>query len=369
MITVLLCLFTMIIASSAQGSEKPLAPVSWSNCLNQLPEFYGSDDAVRIADNVLLYQRDTGGWQRDIDMTYVLSEADKTKFLKTKSEKDSTIDDGATITQMRYLAKVYNATDLERFSQAFLKATDYLLDAQYPNGGWPQFYPSQGHANYSKYITFNDGAMIGVMSILRDIAEKKTEYAFVDENHRDRSEKAVQKGIECILKCQIIVNGKLTAWCQQYDQETLEPRPARIYEKVSNCSYESVGIVKFLMDIDNPEPDIIRAVQSAVAWLDRSKLTGIRVIEKPNKSLEGGFDKVVIKDAAAPLIWARFYQFETNRPIFCGRDGRIKYTLAEIEHERRTDYAWYGYWPAKLLTRDYPQWQKKWAPQENVIRN
>jgi PelA/Pel-15E family pectate lyase len=302
-------------------------------------------------------------------MTRVLSEADKTRFLNDKSRKNSTIDNGATVTQMQYLAKVYNATGLERFKQVFLNAVDYLLNAQYPNGGWPQCCPPQGHADYSKHITFNDGAMIRVMSVLRDIAKEKSSYAFVDESRRDQVEKAVQKGIECILKCQIIINGRRTAWCQQHDQETFEPRPARTYEKVSNCSYESAGIVKFLMDIDNPEPNIIRAVQNAVAWLDRSKLSGIRVVQKPNKSLERGFDRVVVKDAAAPLIWARFYQLETNRAIFCSRDGRIKYSLAEIEHERRIGYAWYGYWPTEILVRYYPAWQKKWAPQENVLRN
>lgn len=362
-------LFVTIIASGPQVSEKPLAAISWSRCLDQPPEFYGSDEAIRIADNVLLYQRDTGGWPRDIDMARVLSGEEKVKLRKAKSKKDSTIDDGATITQMRFLAKVYNATGLERFSRAFLKATDYLLDAQYPNGGWPQFYPTQGHADYSKYITFNDGAMIGVMCILRDIAKKKRMYPFVDENRRNRAGEAVQKGVACILKCQIIVNGRRTAWCQQYDQKTLEPRPARAYEKISNCCSESVGIVRFLMDINNPEPNIIQAIQSAVSWFDRSKITGIRIIKKPDNSLERGFDTVVVEDTAAPPIWARFYQLETNRPIFCGRDGKIKYRLSEIDYERRTGYAWYGHWPAKLLAEDYPAWQKKWATQENMLRD
>ncbi len=72
--------------------------------------------------------------------------------------------------------------------------------------------------------------------------------------------------------------------------------------------------------------------------------------------------------AAAMAVGARFCQIGTNRPLFCGRDGRIKYRLTEIEHERRTGYARYGYWPAVLLARDYPAWQKKWAPKENVLK-
>jgi PelA/Pel-15E family pectate lyase len=367
--TGLLCLFAAAIAVGAQdakGEKKPLKPISWSRCLGQKPGFYAGDEAVRIADNVLLYQRNTGGWQKGVNMARVLSGKDKAQLRKDKNKKDSILDNGATHTQMRYLARVYDATKLERFKKAFLEAVDYLLRAQYPNGGWPQRYPNP--SGYSRYITFNDVAMIGAMTVLRDIAEKKPPYTLVDEQRRKKAEKAVQKGIECILKCQIIVGGKRTAWCQQHDEKTFEPRPARIYEKISICGGESVGVVRFLMSIDNPTEEIVEAIQSAVAWFDRVKLTGIRQINKPDESGRG-YDKVIIRDATAPPIWARFYQIGTNRPIFCGRDGIIKSSLAEIEHERRTGYSWYGYGPATLLAKDYPAWQKKWAPRENVLRN
>lgn len=298
-------------------------------------------------------------------MARILSEQDKAQVRKDKNKEDSTLDNGATHTQIRYLAKVYYATGLERFRQAFLKGTDYLLKAQYANGGWPQTYPRL--RGYHKFITFNDGAMIGAMSVLRDIAEKKPEYAFVDTARRQKAEKSVQKSIECILKCQIIVNGRRTAWCQQYDDKTLEPRPARIYEKISICGAESVGIIRFLMDINKPAPEIIETIQSAIAWFDRVKLTGIRQTNKPDESLERGFDKVVSKDASAPPIWARLYEIGTNRPIFGDRDGKKHYRLADISDERRTGYAWYGYWPADLLAKDYPAWQKKWTLEKNVL--
>lgn len=364
-LTGLLCLVAVAIASGAQGRKESAALVSWGRCLSQRAEFYATDEAVRIADNVLLYQRDTGGWQKNIEMANILGEQDKAKLRKAKSRDDSTLDNGATHTQIRYLAKVYYATRLERFRQALLRGIDYLFEAQYANGGWPQTYP--GLRGYSKFITFNDGAMIGAMSVLRDIAEKKPEYAFVDEVRRQKANNAVQKGIECILKCQIVVNGKKTAWCAQHDEKTFIARKARSYELPSISGSESVGVVRFLMSIDNPAPEIIEVVQSAVAWFDHVKLAGIRQINKPDESLERGFDKVVIKDVTAPPVWARFYQIGTNRPIFCGRDGKIKYHMAEIEHERRTGYSWYGYGPAGLLAKDYPAWQKKWTPEKNVL--
>lgn len=353
---VLFCLAGVINISDAQGQNNGAGTISWRRCLSQSPEFYATDEAVRIADNVLLYRRDTGGWPKNVEMARVLNEQDKALLRKAKGRKDSTFDNGATHTQIRYLAKVYNATGLERVMRAIISAIDYMLDAQYDNGGWPQSYPSRG---YSRYITFNDGAMVGVMSLLREIAGKNPEYAFVDESRRQKARDAVQKGIECILKCQIVVDGKKTAWCAQHDEKTLVPRKARSYELASISGSESVGIVRFLMSIDEPEPEVIEAVRSAVGWFREAGLEGIRQVRKKDQSKPGGWDRVVVNDASAPVIWARFYEIGTNKPIFCSRDGVPKATLAEISHERRTGYSWLGYYATSLLAKDYPAWQKK----------
>ena len=360
-----LCLFALAIVSGTQGRENSATSISWRRCLSQRPEFYATEEAIRIADNLLLHQRNSGGWQKNIDMASVLNEQDKAELRKAKVKNDSTLDNSATRTQMRYLAIVYQATGIERFKDAFLKGLDYVLEAQYDNGGWPQRYPNP--TGYSRHITFNDGTMIGVLDLLGDIAGKKPPYAFVDENRRRRAEAAVPKGIECILKCQIVVNGRKTAWCAQHDEKTFVPRKARSYELASISGAESVGIVRFLMSIEKPGPEIIEAVQGAAAWFDQAGLKGIRQIQKQDKSQSSGFDKVIVEDASAPPIWARFYDIETNKPIFCSRDGIPKATLAEISYERRTGYSWLGYYATDLLANDYPAWQKKWAPAKNVL--
>jgi len=340
--------------------------VSWKDCLKQKPEWYGSTEAARIADNLLLYQRDSGGWPKNIEMAAALDERGKTELIKQKSHLDSTIDNDATYTQMAYLARVFQSTRQARLKEAFIKGLDYLLKAQYENGGWPQYYPLR--AGYYTHITFNDDAMVGVMELLREIARKQPAYAFVDEDRRAKAGKAVQKGVECILKCQVVVNGQRTVWCAQHDERTLAPAPARTYEKVSLSGYESVGIVRFLMGIDHPSRPVIEAIESAVAWFAEAKLAGIRLIEKVDPALPKGFDRVIIQDAHAGPLWARFYEIGTNRPIFCGRDGVIKYSLAEIEYERRNGYRWYVDAPAKLLDRDYPAWQKRWTSGKGTLR-
>ena len=314
-------------------------------------------EELRIADNVLLYQRDSGGWPKNVDMAKVLSDSERASLLRQKKNNDSTIDNGATYTQLSFLARVYTAQHQQRHRESFLKGLDFLLKAQYPNGGWPQFYPKL--TGYHKHITFNDEAMIGVMKLLRDVATGKPAYAFVDEGRRFSATKAVEKGIECILKTQLVVNGQTTVWCAQYDEVTLAPAPARKYEVVSLSGGESVGIVRFLMSIKDPSPAVVDAIESAVKWFEESQLKGIKWVEKRDSR---GIDRVVVKDPEGGSIWARFYEIGSNRPIFVGRDGIVKYELAEIEHERRTGYNWYVDEPAKLLKEDYPAWQKSIGP-------
>lgn len=352
-----LCASTVLLALVSLSNGTPTQNIQWRDALKQSREWYGTDQAIKIADQLLLYQRNTGGWPKNIDMASLLTKADEDKLLEQKSDLDSTIDNSATYTQLIFLARVFTARDEERHRTAFLKGFDYLLSAQYPNGGWPQYYPDL--SGYFKHITYNDDAMIGVMKLLREIAAKEPDFKFVDEERRVKAERAVHKGVQCILKTQVVVKGKRTVWCAQHDEVTLAPAPARSYELVSLSGGESVGIVRFLMSINKPSPEVIAAIQSAVAWFEQTKLNGIKWVEQRDPSKPRGYDRVVVKDPKAGPLWARFYEVSTNRPIFVGRDGVVKYDVAQIEEERRNGYAWYVDGPRELLSKEYPEWLSK----------
>ena len=327
----------------------------WSSAQNQKPEWYASSEAARIADNVMRWQRRSGGWTKNTDMAVVLSQAEAARL--ELEPDDSTIDNGATYTQLRYLAKVFNTTQQTRFKDSFLRGLDYLFAAQYANGGWPQFYPLV--TGYYSHITYNDDAMTGVLALLREIERKQPAYKFVDEARRQRAAQAVTKGIECILKTQVVVEGKLTAWCAQHDETTLAPAKARAYEHPSLSGSETVGIVRFLMGVEKPEARVIDSIEAAVSWLKAVQVNGFKYYDKRDAALEQGHDRVIEADANAGPLWARFYEIGTNRPIFSGRDSVIKYSVAEIEHERRTGYGWYSDRAAELLAKEYPAWRAK----------
>jgi len=336
-------------------------PVSWNTVLDQAPLWYQTDEAARIADQVVWYQKTNGGWEKNIDMAAMVTGDEKSHILKAKvNAGETTIDNRATYTQIRFLAVMITASlkkttppnNFPGYKEAFNRGLDYLLAAQYESGGFPQFYPLK--KGYYTHITFNDDAMIGVLKVLRDIAKKNENYKFVDEERRLKAEKAVEKALPLILKLQVVIDGKKTVWAQQYDENTFAPAAARKFEPICLTAGESVGIVRFLMLDSRPDKEKIDAIESAIEWFRANRIEGIRW-----ERIKG--ENTVVKDKNAPPIWARFYEIKTMKPIFIGRDSVIHYDVSEIETERRNGYAWYTSEPNELLEKDYPKWKEKIA--------
>ncbi|MDB4746578.1 pectate lyase, partial [Verrucomicrobia bacterium] len=293
------------------------------------------DPSKETINSILLHQRDSGGWPKNIDYSEPVKKA---ALLQAKNEIDSTIDNGATTEEMKILAQTYLRTGNETYRKAFIKGLKYCLKAQYNSGGWPQKFPNT--SGYHGHITFNDGAMIKVMRLLKQIAEESS-YEFVDQDLRDLSNQAVQKGIFCLLECQIIVDGRRTVWCAQHDQDSFLPAKARSYELPSFSGSESVGIVRFLIGVQNPSKEISESIEAAIHWFRTHQIKGYKVVKTPVPKSPRGFDRIVIADADAPGMWARFYDLETIEPFFCSRDGIPKRKLSEISYERRNGYSWY----------------------------
>ena len=314
------------------------------------------------AEKMLLYQRNNGGFPQPhgdaIKYEKPIPNALKAQLLAEKNNLDATIDDESTTREIKGLALAYKKTQNPIYLKAAENGINYLLTAQNAAGGWGQFYPDTN--GYHKHITYNDNAMIDVMWVLKYASECTNDFEKIDKLLSKKAKIAVEKGINCILKTQIIQNGKLTAWCAQHDRQTLKPAKARMFELPSISGNESVGIIRYLMSIEKPSFEIKNAINAAVAWLESSQIAGIKVKDIPDPSQPKGKDRIVVSDSSS-IVWARFYDFETNKPFFVGRNSIPKNTLAEIENERRVGYAYYGTWAKNLLEKEYPNWVKKWG--------
>jgi PelA/Pel-15E family pectate lyase len=275
---------------------------------------------------------------------------------------DTTFDNHTTHPQVDYLARAFARLGDPAYRAACERGFDFILGAQYPNGGFPQRWPNT--KGIAGHITFNDGVMVGILTVLKAAADGETHFAWLDAARRARARSAVERGLACVRRMQIRVKGTPTGWGQQHDARTLEATAARTFEPACISPADTTEIVRFLMRLERPAPEIMAAVDAAVAWLRAVRLTGIRVERVAAPAVEffrhkAGFDVVVVPDAKAPPLWARMVEVGTNRPIFASRDGVKVYSLAEVDRERRTGSGWYGNWPLWLIESEYPKWRAR----------
>lgn len=347
-------IFVAVLSLKSNAQDKK---VTWKSIIEKSDDsWFATEEAKSIAENVLLYQRDIGGWPKNIEMQSRITTAEKQNLLLQKKDPNGcTIDNGSTSQELLFLSKIYKKNPDERYKVAFLKGLLYLKTAQYKNGGWPQYYPLK--EGYYTHITYNDNAIVNVMNLFKEIKSKSDYYSIeVPDEIVKMIEESFNKGVDCILKTQYKQNGNLTAWCAQHDRETLQPAKARAYELPSLSGKESAKITLLLMSIENPSKEVIQAVEAAVSWFEKTKITGIKVETVTNEKGKNK-DKIVVESPDAEPLWARFMELNDNKPFFCDRDGKKKNSMAEISQERRAGYAWYSNEPKEVLKK-YSSWKK-----------
>ncbi len=342
----------LTISSNAVSQSLDVKNMPWKTvCRITDTDWLDSEEAASVADSVVKYQLDNGGWIKNQDWH---RSADHHYFEQCNtSGSGATIDNGATWQEMKFIARIYSHHADRHYRKAFLRGLDYLFEAQYANGGFPQFYPQRdGRPTYSDHITFNDGAMINVLRMMKDIAGDVQPYAALQlsDNIRKRARESYERGVQCVLDCQIRVGDEPTVWCMQHDSRTLLPAKARAYEHPTYCGHgETVEIINFLMDEPNPSAEVVHAVTCAVEWLEAHKIENMRLETFVNA--DGKKDRRLVRSEGASPLWARFYDLADAEPLFCGRDGIPRKCLADIDHERRNGYQWVGDSPRRVIER------------------
>ena len=322
---------------------------------------YDPADTGAIADNLLLLQRDHGGWVQNRDPLQVLTQADVEALRAEKAETGGSFDNRNVYTQIEYLMGAYARLGDKRYLEGAKRGLDYLLANQMQScGGWPHTVPPQ--SAYQGRITVADEVFSGPLTLLRRIAEARAPMDGFDEETRAQAAAALARGEACLLKLQVRQGETLAGWAGQYDPVTLQPMGGRSFELPGMVSEETVAILRYLMSIEAPSPEIIASVKGAALWLERVKMTGVRLETVPLDQTaeyqfhDADFDRRLVEDPGAPPLWARFYDLENNSVVLANRDGIRVERYDQIDPERRTGYSWYGTWPARLVAREYPSW-------------
>ncbi|WP_081885851.1 pectate lyase [Haloferula sp. BvORR071] len=317
-------------------------------------DWFASDEAKALVGVVLSYQAPSGGWSKHTGY----SEGPRKPGMLWSSQYEAgksphylaTFDNGSTTTQIALLAKVWRATKRADCAAAASKGLNYILAAQNPNGGWPQVYPLEG--GYHDDITLNDDAMTHILELLQVIVSKDPAYAFLDESLRDKAAAALEKGLGCVSKMQVVQEGKKAVWCAQHDALTLKAAPARKMEPATLSGSESANLVKFLMTLSQPSPELIATIEGGLAWLERVKITGMTRTEKDGKT---AYEP---DPSSTEVYWARFYSLADNKPVFPGRDGVVYASFAEMAEKNNLGYDYYTTRPASIVENGQKKWRK-----------
>lgn len=283
---------------------------------------------------VLSYQTVLGGWSKRTDMQQVRKPG---QLAGSERAYIPTFDNGATSTQIRWLAAYYPkaaATDQANIRSALTQAVQFVLRAQYPNGGFPQSYPLRG--SYHDAVTLNDNVMTDLLNLLWDIAHH-ADYQWLAADLRTAAQAGFAKGVDWLVQAQVQVNGQRTVWTAQHHPLSGEPVAARKFEQISLVSSESAAVLQLLLDkgLDQQPsvPGVLPALCSGIAWLQRQQIrdkvwqrhdTGSKLVEKKGAQL-----------------WARFYSLPQQQPVFFDRDGQVYSDVNQLSLERQQGYGWY----------------------------
>ncbi|WP_458450338.1 pectate lyase [Fibrobacter sp.] len=300
--------------------------------------------------NMTTWQISNGGFYKAMADKYksAYTSGNKSEWRSKDGGDLGTIDNNATIQEMRLLAVRYKETTNSNykatFKTSFNKALNFILTMQRSTGGLPQVWPKRG--NYSDHVTLNDNAMVRAMVTMMDIANRTSPFDsdIIDDATRNKMKSALDKAVDYLLRAQIVNNGNLTVWCAQHDTANYAPRPARAYELESKSGSESAGVVWFLMNWPEQTEAIQKAVKGAIAWYKKTRVVGLYFNKKA-----GTFEQ---RDGN--VLWYRFYEVNNDNYFFCDRDGASTKTqdFMKISEERRTGYQWAGDYGSALLSAE-----------------
>ena len=345
------------------GATPPPPPRAVGGNEHNLPlgrpaEWYATAEARAVADATVSFQTPAGGWSKNQDRRIARLPGQRFSNDAETMEQNpanfdapadrfwtfvGTLDNDATWSEMRFLAKVAAhapGSEGDAWRASVIRGVHYLLNAQYPNGGWPQIWPLEG--GFHDSITFNDNAVANAAMVLRDVARGSEGFDFVPVELEARAAEATKKAIEVILAAQVRQGDRLLGWPQQVEPMRLVPTSARNYEPRSIASGETTDILIFLMGEPDPSPEVKAAVRGAAAWLE-----AVRVYDKSFEMTDQG-RKLIDKPGAGPL-WSRNYDLVTGRPIFGDKDQTIHDDVNEISIGRRNGYSWWISSPQRAL--------------------
>jgi hypothetical protein len=255
---------------------------------------------------------------------------------------NATFDDAGTSEAMQFLLRMYLEKRDEKYRAPLDRAIGFVLDSQYPNGGWPQRWPHvQGYPPYADYITFND-----------DVAQENVRFLLMVYRSlgEERVRPAILRAGEVFLATQQPM--PQPGWSLQHSLD-LKPAGARSYEPLSLATHTTAANLRMMMQFYRltADPRYLARIPEAIDWLESLRL--------PPDPARRGRD------------FPTFIELGTNRPLYVHRrgsnvvNGRYYWDyspVATLGH-----YGAYRAIDIDALRRDYRRLRE--MPREELLRN
>lgn len=292
---------------------------------------YYLKQSERVANALIWGQHPSGGWHYfiDFDMTGVRDWYDKVLSRCWGWEEyyhyygNCTFDDSVTSGSTQFLMELYMTTLDPKYRTPLLKALDFILESQFPNGAWPQRYPlmhsfpHDGHPDYTSYYTYNDNVIQDNIHLLLDAWDKLGNEVYREAAHR---------GMDFIVISQL--PSPQAGWGQQYDHN-MNSAAARSYEPASVMPGQTQQCIRDLITFFRitGNKKYLRGIPAAIEWLENSYLPKDHI---SSESRQGA-------------THATFYELGTNRPLYAHREGTsIEKGRYWVDYEPRNFPGHYG---------------------------
>ncbi|TFI57595.1 pectate lyase [Sphingomonas parva] len=282
--------------------------------------------AEQVAGALVRGQHPSGGWHYFIDFGGDASARDWHETIGRQGRRleefrhyygNATFDDGGTVESGKFLLRLYLARNDPTWRAPLDRVVDFVLDAQYPIGGWPQRFPidrsysNGGLPDYTANITFNDDVASNNIAFLMLVHQALGERRVLD---------SIRRGMGVFLLAQ--QGQPQPGWALQYTRE-LEPAGARTSEPPSLATHTTYACVQQLMQFYRWTGDskYLARIPEAIAWLEKLQLP-------PERQLNG-------------FTHPTFIEVGTDRALYLKESGSwTGDTRNEIVYEPKDGVSW-----------------------------
>ncbi|MFA6240993.1 MAG: pectate lyase [Candidatus Hydrogenedentales bacterium] len=308
-----------------QPPGTPTIGNAYLTAFERTKENYLLDAAVETGHALVKGQLQSGGWDYRIEFA-----PDKRAKVAYRvggggTKNISTLDDNTTQSAVRFLMRLDKALGEKdaAIHESVSYALEKLLQAQYPNGAWPQrfneppdpaMYPVLKAAypetwsrtfpniDYKTFYTLNDNTLADTIATMLDAHRAYGDARYVD---------AAKKAGDFLILAQM--PHPQPAWAQQYDAD-MHPAWARKFEPPAITGGESQGAMRILLSLYHAtgEERFLEPIPRALAYLKSSL--------RPDGKI------------------ARFYELQTNKPLYFTKD----YVIAYDDSDMPTHYSFVG---------------------------